>query len=291
MFPVRDAAFDNDVAGFRRPIYSWNDEGESEVEDDETDGNESEEDELESDNGDEMVPVFDPINIIRSSDEEEESEVEYDGTDGNESGGEELEGSNDDQHETDKRIPRSLYHDVSDIKPWGKPRTEDHIVIENIRAIAIKHWREIAIQDTKSRNRDEVSRPITIIFWLQIVTLLQRIKPNGKVPCLVLGCAHKSSNNAVLGKHLSTHFPPSTFCPVCLRTLTRGSSLPRHADRQGSGSCKRILEERFMLRGRGKRKLYQWFNLYFLGLRDDVEMTDETFLRLAKRKRNDPLYT
>lgn len=40
MFSVRDAAVDNDVAGFRRPIYSWNDEGESEVEDDETDGRE-----------------------------------------------------------------------------------------------------------------------------------------------------------------------------------------------------------------------------------------------------------
>lgn len=88
---------------------------------------------------------------LRGSEEDGESEAEYDEADGDE-GGEDEEGEdNDEQDEADERVLGSIYHDVSDIKPWGKPRTEDHIVIENIRAIAKKYWHVIKGQDEKCR--------------------------------------------------------------------------------------------------------------------------------------------
>lgn len=60
----------------------------------------------------------------------------------------------------------------------------------------------------------------------------------------------------------------------------------RHA-RKDESPCKARLVSDYGLNEAGSSR---WFNLYYLGLRNDVVMSNKIFRILAERERNEPLY-
>lgn len=52
--------------------------------------------------------------------------------------------------------PGEICHDVSDVAPWGQPRTDNDRIIEKILAIAKKNWHLIKGQDRRTRANQKV---------------------------------------------------------------------------------------------------------------------------------------
>lgn len=116
---------------------------------------------------------------------------------------------------------------------------------------------------------------------------------NGSHTCSVQGCQEYLPDIQRLRRHVKSHFGTYIFCPACGLRFKGGQedfTLKRHFNsKENKSRCLEKLSNLGWVDEKGKR-FEEWkplFNLYYLGLFEDLPIHDEHFYLVAGRSKID----
>ena len=96
-------------------------------------------------------------------------------------------------------------------------------------------------------------------------------------PCPIPGCRHLAPQEKDVIKHVATHTVQECICFGCMKTFGRFDSLDRH------------VKKRAICKETAKRYQYAYhrhiFSLFYLGLYELFDISNDIFVRLAGRQR------